>query len=134
MADEGDHAATSKGSGHTRALVLTWTRRLLLVLIALAGLAMIAVALIIRHYEEGLPSTEELKRYQPKQVTRIVARDGTLLAEDFTERRTVVQITDIPPHVQLAFLAAEDASFYEHKGLNYLAMLRAVWVNLRHSN
>ena len=128
MADDGEKAKKARTTG---ALVLTWTRRLLLVLIAFAGLGMIAVALIIRHYEEGLPSTEELKRYQPKQVSRILARDGTLLAEDFTERRTIVHISEIPPHVQLAFLAAEDASFYEHQGLNYLAMLRAVWVNLR---
>lgn len=113
------------------AAVFKWLRRLALVTLALLGLSMIAVALLLRHYEAGLPSTDELKRYTPKQVTRILARDGTLLAEDFTERRTVVRISDIPPHVQLAFLAAEDASFYEHQGLDYPGMLRALWVNLR---
>ncbi|MFO0613595.1 MAG: PBP1A family penicillin-binding protein [Polyangiaceae bacterium] len=111
--------------------ILKWLRRLALVSLALMGLSMIAIALLIRHYEAGLPPTDELKRYTPKQVTRILARDGTLLAEDFTERRTVVHISDIPPHVQLAFLAAEDASFYEHQGLDYPGMLRALWVNLR---
>lgn len=113
--------------------ILKWLRRLALVTLALAGIAMIAIALLIRHYDAGLLTTEDLKRYTPKQVTRILARDGTLLAEDFTERRTIVHIADIPPHVQLAFLAAEDASFYEHEGLDYPGMLRALWVNLRSS-
>ena len=126
--DETDGAASRRSR---RSGVLTWAWRLLLVGIGLSGLAMIAVVLIVRHYEEGLPPTSELKQYQPKQVTRILASDGTVLGEDFTERRTIVHIGEIPPHVQLAFLAAEDASFYEHRGLNYLAMLRALYVNLR---
>ncbi|MCU0694580.1 MAG: PBP1A family penicillin-binding protein, partial [Polyangiaceae bacterium] len=69
--------------------------------------------------------------YHPPQITRVLARDGTILAELFTERRTVVPIATLPPHVKLAILAAEDARFYEHEGLNYLGMLRALIVNLR---
>ena len=110
---------------------LTWLRRLVLVGVALLGLGMAGVALLLRHYEEGLPQVDELKRYSPPQVTRILARDGTLLAEDFLERRTMITLAEIPPQVKLAFLAAEDASFYEHQGLNYAGMLRAMWVNLR---
>jgi penicillin-binding protein 1A len=43
----------------------------------------------------------------------------------------VVAIDKLPPHVKLAVLAAEDAGFYEHEGLNYLGILRAFVVNLR---
>ena len=43
----------------------------------------------------------------------------------------MVKFADIPNHVKLAFLAAEDASFYQHEGLDYLGMLRALFVNLR---
>ncbi len=111
--------------------VLFWTWRVLGTLLILSGLGMIGVALTIRHYEAGLPNIEQVKRYSPPQVTRILARDGTLLGEDFVERRTVVSIGDVPPHVKLAFLAAEDASFYDHEGLDYPGMLRAIWVNLR---
>src|SRR5690606_38402294 len=67
----------------------------------------------------------------PSQVTRVLARDGTLLAELFTERRTVVKIEELPRHVKLAVLAAEDASFYEHEGINWLGIARAAVVNLR---
>jgi penicillin-binding protein 1A len=97
-----------------------------------AVLAVLGVVLIIKHYESGLPDVEQLRQgYRPPQVTRVLARDGAPLASLFTERRTVIAMSDLPPHVKLAFLAAEDASFYEHEGLDYLGMLRAVAANLR---
>jgi penicillin-binding protein 1A len=94
--------------------------------------AVLTVVLVIRHYESGLPSVESLKKgYDPPQVTRVLARDGSVLASLFIERRTVIPFSEIPRHVKLAFLAAEDASFYEHEGLDYLGMVRALFVNLR---
>ena len=42
-----------------------------------------------------------------------------------------MKFADIPKHVKLAFLAAEDAHFYEHEGLNYFGMLRALLANVR---
>jgi len=108
-----------------------WAQRIFVTLLLLSGFAMIAGALALRHYEAELPANEDLRKYSPPQVTRILARDGTLLGEDYVERRTVVKLDDIPAHVKLAFLAAEDASFYEHEGLDYPGMLRALYKNLR---
>lgn len=94
--------------------------------------AVIAFALLINHYSTGLPSVETLKSgYAPPQVSRIFARDGTLLASLFTERRTVIPFAEIPDATKLAFLAAEDAHFYEHEGLNYFGVLRALYANFR---
>jgi penicillin-binding protein 1A len=104
----------------------------LAVAVVLAALAAFGVFLVVRHFEANLPSVGDLRgNYNPPQVTRILARDGALLAEVFTERRTVVPITTLPPHVKLAVLAAEDAAFYEHEGLDYWGMLRALVVNMR---
>jgi penicillin-binding protein 1A len=111
--------------------VATWAKRIGVALAALLVVGVAVIALAVRHYEAELPSTRELKDYRPPQVTRILARDGTLLGELFTERRTVVRIAEIPSQMKLAVLAAEDAGFYEHAGLNYLGMLRAFVVNLR---
>jgi penicillin-binding protein 1A len=115
----------------------TWKRaRALAKVLAVVG-AILTVAVagalfaVVRHFEAGLPAVPELKDYQPPQVTRVLARDGTLLAEIFTQRRTVVPIAALPAHVKLAVLAAEDAGFYEHEGLNYLGIARAMIVNLR---
>ncbi len=96
------------------------------------GIGIIAVAFTIRHFEAELPSVADLKgNYHPSQVTRVLARDGTLLAELFTERRTLVPLASLPAHVKLAVLAAEDAGFYEHEGLNYWGIGRAFIINLR---
>jgi penicillin-binding protein 1A len=94
--------------------------------------AIIAVVVLLRYYESRLPSMERLRNgYQPAQVTRVLARDGTVLGSIFTERRTVVPFADLPAHVKLAFLAGEDAEFYEHQGLNYFGMVRALLANLK---
>lgn len=123
--------AAESGSNPRRELVL----RVLKWAGAVGGLLVVSVVLsvvlVVRHYQAGLPSVADLKSYHPPEVTRVLARDGTVLASVFVERRTVVPFAEIPQHVKLAFLAAEDASFYEHRGLNYLGMLRALAVNLR---
>ncbi|MEM9490070.1 MAG: PBP1A family penicillin-binding protein, partial [Myxococcota bacterium] len=51
--------------------------------------------------------------------------------EIFTERRTYIPFEEIPKLVTNAFIAAEDADFYKHQGLDYWGMLRALYINLR---
>ena len=91
-----------------------------------------AVVGVITYHSRDLPSVEQLREhYEPPQVTRVLARDGTVLEDIFTERRTVIPVAELPDHVKLAFLAAEDAHFFEHAGVNYLGILRAVIANVR---
>jgi penicillin-binding protein 1A len=127
----GDNDAP-RGWRRVQRLVAVWGKRVAIVGAALGLLVTLGLVLVVRHFEAQLPPVQELKgNYHPPQVTRVLARDGTLLAELFTERRTVVPIASLPPHVKLAVLAAEDAGFYEHEGLNYYGMVRALVVNLR---
>jgi penicillin-binding protein 1A len=123
--------AVASGSNERRERVLRVLKWAGLAALGALVTAALVVVLVIRHYQAGLPSVAELKEYHPPEVTRVLARDGSVLASIFVERRTVVPFTEIPQHVKLAFLAAEDASFYEHRGLDYLGMLRALAVNLR---
>jgi penicillin-binding protein 1A len=105
---------------------------LLAALVLAVGGGALSLYLVIAHFSEGLPSVETLKSdYDPPQISRVVAADGTLLSSVFTERRTVIPFESIPAHTKLAVLAAEDARFYEHEGLNYLGLLRALIVDLR---
>ena len=111
---------------------LVWSKRVAIAAAVTAIAAGVALVVVVRRIEAGLPQVSDLRgNYHPPQVTRILARDGTLLAELFTERRTVVGIETLPAHVKLAVLAAEDAGFYEHEGLNYWGILRAFMTNLR---
>jgi penicillin-binding protein 1A len=123
--------STAARWARVRAGLWRWTKRLALLALGMLLAGTFAAWLLVRHFEADLPSVEELKTYKAPQVTRVLARDGTVLAELFTERRTVVPIAALPPHVKLAVLAAEDAGFYEHEGLNYWGIARAFLVNLR---
>ncbi|MBW2526759.1 MAG: transglycosylase domain-containing protein, partial [Deltaproteobacteria bacterium] len=108
-----------------------WARRVVTALLLAVAVGSFGLWGVLSYYERDLPSVDDLKSYRPPQTTRVLARDGTLLAELFVERRTVMAIERIPQAMKLSVLAAEDADFYEHAGLDYLGMLRALYVNLR---
>jgi len=108
-----------------------WAWRIAAIVCAMVGFGLLSFSGLLWYYGADLPKTSELKHYNPPQVTRILARDGTVLGELFVERRTVVPIADVPNVMRLAVLAAEDANFYGHEGLNYFGILRALLVNLR---
>ncbi|MEI9949654.1 MAG: transglycosylase domain-containing protein [Pseudomonadota bacterium] len=115
-----------------REAVFRYAKLAVYAVLGLAAVGVLSVLLVIRHFEGGLPDVHDLRtHYQPAQVTRVLSRDGTVLASLFVERRTVIPFTEVPSHAKLAFLAAEDAQFYEHQGLNYFGMLRALMTNLR---
>jgi penicillin-binding protein 1A len=90
-----------------------------------------AVAFV--RFTDDLPTVDQLVAYQPPAATRVLASDGTLLGELYTERRYPVPLGRIPNHVRLAFLAAEDAGFYRHYGVDPTGVVRAAMVNFRKS-
>ena len=95
------------------------------------GTGIFAVA-AYKHFSHDLPEHEQLKNYTPAMVTRIYARDGSLLSEYATQKRIFVKSEDIPKLLIQAFMAAEDKNFYTHSGLDYMGMLRAGLINLVH--
>ncbi|MDX2288087.1 MAG: penicillin-binding protein 1A [Hyphomicrobiaceae bacterium] len=76
---------------------------------------------------EDLPDYQKLAAYEPPVMTRIHAHDGALIAEYARERRIFVPINTIPKRLINAFLAAEDSRFYEHGGLDFTGIARAVY-------
>jgi penicillin-binding protein 1A len=100
-------------------------RRIAIVLGALVAAAILAAVSVFAWFSRGLPSVEALRDYRPPQVTKVTCADGSVCAEYFLERRTLVDAAALPAHVRNAFLAAEDADFYRHEGLDYLGMMRA---------
>jgi len=86
--------------------------------------------IVYRELSANLPPVEKLLGYQLPVATRVYADDGTLLGEFYTEKRYLVPIAQIPALVRQAFIAAEDASFYRHKGVDALGIVRATIANL----
>ncbi|CAN5788632.1 PBP1A family penicillin-binding protein [soil metagenome] len=76
------------------------------------------------------PSIAQIYVWEPKQSTRLLDRDGKLIAELFEERRTPVDLSTLPQHVPQAFVAVEDKRFYRHKGLDYRRIVTAALRNL----
>lgn len=77
-----------------------------------------------------LPDYEKLSNYKPPVVTRVHAGDGRLIGEFAKERRIYVPVQVMPKLVINAFLAAEDQNFYEHSGIDFQGIARAVFNNL----
>jgi penicillin-binding protein 1A len=82
------------------------------------------------YFTHDLPSIETLKNYSPPTVTKIFSEEGEVIGEFFYEKREVVSLDRIPNHLIQAFVAGEDARFFQHKGLDYLAILRALFRNI----
>ncbi|MBU9195342.1 PBP1A family penicillin-binding protein [Burkholderia gladioli] len=77
----------------------------------------------------SLPPVSALGDYQPAEPLRIFSSDGELLAEYGIERRIPLEAGAIPLRARQALLAAEDASFYAHPGVDAGGLLRAVFVD-----
>ena len=71
------------------------------------------------------PSIAQIYTYEPRQTSKVYARDSTLIWEFGDERRTLVSIESLPVHVPQAFIAIEDRRFYSHNGLDWRGIARA---------
>lgn len=101
--------------------------KFLLFLLCLLLLIVSSYLLILR----GLPSPKELTNRTPEVSTKIYDRNGNLLYKIYKDKnRTVVPLTQIPPHVRMATLAAEDAEFYSHPGFSIRGIFRALVQNI----
>lgn len=101
--------------------------------VCLAAAAFISAATAIAYVKEvaaTLPDHMVLADWRPARGTAILARDGTLLGEHASERREFVPLASIPRIVVDAFVAAEDGSYWEHKGVDPSAVARAALSNL----
>jgi penicillin-binding protein 1A len=77
-----------------------------------------------------LPDVEALDRYTPPLNTRVLARDGATIGSFGEQRRTMLAQKDIPQVFLQALVAVEDASFYEHGGIDFRGIVRAAWHDL----
>src|SRR5262245_42633246 len=93
---------------------------------------------VIDFYDKAtadLPDHSKLKGIKLPGASVVLDRRGERFAEVFEEnqRRVWVALSDIPEHVQKAFLAAEDRRFYQHKGIDERGLIRAFIGNLASS-
>lgn len=81
---------------------------------------------------KGIPSIAELKQYKPTSGTKIYADDDTLIGELKVEKGIFVPLNKMPQHLIDAVLAIEDSRFWKHKGIDYIAIARALLKDIIH--
>ncbi|MCB9765162.1 MAG: PBP1A family penicillin-binding protein [Alphaproteobacteria bacterium] len=85
---------------------------------------------VLYTFSQDLPTLETLSNYRPPTVTLVKDHEGRILGEIYEQRRYVVEFDAFPQHLKDAFLAAEDANFYNHGGVDPMGIVRAMLRNL----
>ena len=89
-----------------------------------------ALACSFVYVAPSLPSVEAMRKVEMQVPLRVFTSSGELIAQIGEQRRIPVSYEQIPARVRQAFIAAEDDQFFQHGGVDYLGILRAVLVNL----
>lgn len=87
---------------------------------------------IIHVYNNELPPIDKFYNIEPSLITRIYARDGSVVQKYFSEQRHLVTFDRIPQHMIDALLSVEDRNFYKHWGISSRDLMRAVVKNMIH--
>jgi len=121
--------ASSETAAGTTALLLSRKRGCaslflagMLLLAAGWGAALGAFVWILNDTKSAI---QALETFRPKVGSKVYSADGELLGEFSVEQRQLVNLSEIPLYVQKAFLATEDDTFYQHKGVRPDAILNA---------
>ncbi|NLC22392.1 MAG: penicillin-binding protein 1A, partial [Halomonadaceae bacterium] len=94
-------------------------------LLALCAAALLSVAGAALYFAPGLPDVRQLQDFELHTPLRIYTRDGKLIGEYGEERRMAISYDEIPEDFIQALLAAEDASYFEHRGVDPRGLARA---------
>ena len=105
--------------------ILRWT---LLTLAILALVGAIVAGVLYARISAGLPDVETLRDVELQEPMYVHAADGELIAVFGEMRRYPASIDEVPERFKQAFIAIEDSSFYEHHGVDFRGVARAVWL------
>ncbi len=105
-------------------------KKRIILLYALALLPIVSGLILFNLISNGIlgyiPSFEELENPKNMLATEVLSSDNKLLGVYFKENRSTVEYSEISPNLVNALLATEDARFYEHSGIDGIAILRAL--------
>ena len=105
--------------------LLRWA---LLAFAAASVLGLLAAGVLFFVVSSKLPEVESLRDVALQEPMYVHARDGKLMAIFGETRRYPVEIARVPTRVKQAFIAIEDNRFYQHHGVDYKGVARAIWL------
>ena len=81
---------------------------------------------LFAQFRAQVPDFNRIEDYHPRQVTRVLASDGRLIAEYAKERRILISSDKIPDILREAFIVAEDKNFRAHDGIDFFGIGNAI--------
>lgn len=97
---------------------------------ALLTVAAIGLFLAYSYIVPQLPKDEELRKIEIQVPLRIYTRENQLIAEYGEKRSHPVKLDEVPIKLQEAFIAIEDSRFYDHSGIDFKGIARAIYSNV----
>ena len=91
----------------------------------------ITLIILLIYFSFGLPRISSLADYKPSLPSKILSKNGTVLANLGRENREIAYFDEMPSILIESFLAAEDDNFFEHTGIDYWGILRAMYSNIK---
>jgi len=91
----------------------------------------ILIVIVFLYFSRDLPELNKIVDYEPLAVSSVYSSNGKLIGQFYREKRFVVPFEKIPDGVIEAFISAEDASFFEHRGIDFMGIARAAIANIK---
>jgi penicillin-binding protein 1A len=103
-----------------------------IVFVVFVGLFIGVSAFVVREFDKVHKDLEPLLNYKPETTTRIYDTNGELISNLFlNHHRLYVPFSELPPRVIESLVATEDTLFFEHQGINFDAIFRAMLKNIK---
>ena len=108
--------------------LLRWLRLTLLAGLVIFALGVAALGVLYWLIVPGLPDVQSLRHVDLQMPLNVFSREGKLIAQFGETRRYPVTIEQVPLRMRQAVIAIEDARFYQHPGVDWRGVSRAIWL------
>ena len=102
-----------------------------LLVLVLGAFAASLLAPVLLCAGDACPTVDAIAAYRPPEASRVLAADGSVLADLSPHRRVVVPLEEMAPVLRDGVVAVEDRRFWRHGGVDPRGVVRAAWRNAR---
>ena len=112
---------------------VSWKKKLLLFFVWTGALSILIGVGVLAYFTKDLPNPEKLSERRVAESTKILDRTGQVVLYEIhgEENRTAIAFDQMPDYLKQATIVAEDSDFYNHHGLDFLAIMRAAYEDLK---